>query len=119
MSEKRDNFKRISARRMGDLLKGLKLIGNLSSANYEWAPVEIDELFEQLATAMRGSHARFKKRGGWPEAPPVTVVTSKPNDAELLDQQQHMQETIDLQRKVIDTMQIRLTAYRDKFGSKV
>ena len=110
--EKRDDFQRLSSKRVESLEHDIKLLGNLSTSAYRWTPAEVDVLFRRLATAMRESYARYQERGGWPEKPAAPKSEANGPDVKV------MQETIDLQKKVIDTMQVRLIDYRNRLGLK-
>jgi len=48
-SKKKENFKRISSKRLEKLADDFRLLGNLSNtANYEYSKKDIDKMFEEI-----------------------------------------------------------------------
>ena len=58
---KHDKFKRLASKRVNDLMKKIKNIGNLSSANYEYSDEEVEKIFLSLQEALDNAKAKFQK----------------------------------------------------------
>ncbi len=58
---KHDKFKRLASQRVRNAIKKIELIGNLSSAGYEYAPEEIEKIFATLQQTLDSSKSRFSK----------------------------------------------------------
>lgn len=58
----RDRFIRIGSKRMKNLLRELRLIGNLSSANYEVSPRDIQVMQRTVVHAVDDTFSRFAKQ---------------------------------------------------------
>ena len=118
MSSKHDNFLRISSNRTAVITKAIRILGNLHSSNYEWSPNEVDAMFDGLQTALDAAHDKFKTRSLYrgviheiaANAEPEAISTPSHPDMEryLAD----ALETVELQRRVIDTLQSRLDGKR-------
>ena len=72
-SHKRAQFKRLSARRLGQAQDMLRLIGNLSSHAYEWEPEEVTDLFDGVRQAVDAAEARFHRAKQWPDGNPAKM----------------------------------------------
>lgn len=57
----RDRFFRIGGQRMKNVLRDIRLIGNLSSANYEVTQKDVRVMQQALAQAIDASFSRFSK----------------------------------------------------------
>lgn len=55
----RDRFIRIGSQRMKNVLRDLRLLGNLSSANYEVTPRDVKVMRQAIATQFDQSFSRF------------------------------------------------------------
>lgn len=59
---KSDKFKRISGRRVDELVKKIKLVGNLSNrGSYDYEDSDVGEIFGKLQQALDDAKERFNK----------------------------------------------------------
>lgn len=58
---KHDKFKRLATQRVGNALKKIELIGNLSSSDYEYSPDEVAKIFSALQQTLDSTKNRFFK----------------------------------------------------------
>ena len=58
---KHDKFKRIAQHRVNRTLSDLRLIGNLSSPNYEWGDDEVKKIEETLTKGLSRALIGFKR----------------------------------------------------------
>lgn len=59
---RRDKFERLMTARMNRALNAIRLIGNLSTANYEWHENDLQVVRTAIADVTNSSLARFEKR---------------------------------------------------------
>ena len=60
-NEKRNNFKRISEKRMEDTIEKFRLIGNLANtSNYEYTSMDDERLFNTLRRELFVQEKKFK-----------------------------------------------------------
>lgn len=57
----RDRFLRIGTARMNRVLDHIRLLGNLSNANYEWTESDLRTIQDAIVTELGKSMARFAK----------------------------------------------------------
>ncbi|MHB8071466.1 MAG: hypothetical protein ACYDHF_05905 [Candidatus Cryosericum sp.] len=58
---KHDRFRRIAGRRAGDLLEGIRILGNCSNtATYDYTEEDVEKIFSELQKALRNCKARFQ-----------------------------------------------------------
>jgi len=58
---KHDKFKRLATLRVTNAIKKIEIIGNLSSAGYEYNPEEIEKIFMSLQQTLDSTKSRFSK----------------------------------------------------------
>lgn len=59
---KSDKFKRISGRRVDELVKKIKLVGNLSNrGSYEYDDADVERMFSRLQQVLDDAKERFNK----------------------------------------------------------
>ena len=64
-SEDRDKFKRLAERRVNNVIKTIRLIGNLSNkSNYDYTDNDIDKIFSALNAEIKAARARFTSSDG-------------------------------------------------------
>jgi hypothetical protein len=59
---RRDRFQRIGQRRMNDVLQRIRLLGNLSSPQYEYNMTDISQMRATVQGALEDALARFQPR---------------------------------------------------------
>ncbi len=59
---KRDRFERIAKARMNKALTAIRLLGNLSSPNYEWTQNDVRAISDTLQFAVNETLAKFRRR---------------------------------------------------------
>lgn len=57
--DKNSKFRRIAEQRVSKLLNQIRLLGNLSSANYEYSDEEISEVFDAIRNQLDVCEAKF------------------------------------------------------------
>lgn len=63
--QKHENFKRLAEKRTNNILKYLRLLGNLSNThNYEYSKEEITKIFSVIDNEMKRIKNLFKKPNG-------------------------------------------------------
>ena len=58
---KADRFKRLAEPRVDSTVKKIKLIGNLTSSNYEYTPEQADKILSTLKSAVDEVEKKFQK----------------------------------------------------------
>jgi hypothetical protein len=54
MEDKREKFERLAEKRMSDVIKKLRLIGNLSNRNnYEYSDLQVKQILDSLEQEMK------------------------------------------------------------------
>ncbi len=62
-NKKRNNFKRISEKRLEDIVEKFRLIGNLSNtSNYEYTSMDVEKIFNTLRKEMFIQEKKFKAK---------------------------------------------------------
>jgi len=62
-NEKRNNFKRISGKRMEDTIEKFRLIGNLANtSNYEYTSMDVERIFNTLRRELFAQEKKFKSK---------------------------------------------------------
>lgn len=59
MESKHDKFLRIQEARLPKAIKGIELLGNLSSSNYEWTKADAADMIRQLNDAVDDLSSEF------------------------------------------------------------
>ena len=60
MDERKDNFKRIAARRTNELLKKIKILGNCGNrSHYDYTEEEVNKIFSEAEKKLREAKAKF------------------------------------------------------------
>lgn len=60
MDERKDNFKRIAAKRTNELLKKIKILGNCSNrSHYDYTEEEVGKIFSEVEKKIREAKAKF------------------------------------------------------------
>ena len=65
VSEKRERFLDLSAKRSDRIIKAIDTLGNLSGPAYEWSNEEVTKMFGKVMQAAYASKARFEKTRRW------------------------------------------------------
>ena len=61
MDKKSVNFKRLGEKRVTNVIKHLRLIGNLANKkNYTYTPEEVDQMFAAIETELQLSRKKFE-----------------------------------------------------------
>jgi len=55
-----ERFVRLGVARTIRVLNGVRLIGNLSSPNYEWSDEQVDHIFNTIGTALVQERNKFR-----------------------------------------------------------
>lgn len=64
-NERRQKFVQLAERRVGNAIKQIRLIGNLSNkGNYSYTPKDAEKIFSALNRELRAMKARFDDGGG-------------------------------------------------------
>jgi len=58
---KRENFRRLAAKRTLKTLDEIRKIGNLASSNYEYDHAEVEKIFSSLEVALQQTRGLFRK----------------------------------------------------------
>jgi hypothetical protein len=67
-SDKANRFERLAERRVTEVLRKLRLIGNLANRrNYTYTEVHAKQIIEALEAELRQVKARFRQETGTPE----------------------------------------------------
>lgn len=68
MSESsRDKFVRLAEARVNNLIRNIRLVGNLSNrSNYTYSQQDVDKIFRTIEKELKDARARFKS-GGKPD----------------------------------------------------
>jgi uncharacterized protein YeeX (DUF496 family) len=62
MNEKRERFERLAEKRVTDVVKKVRLIGNLANKNnYEYTDEHVKQIIDTLETELRFLKGRFKE----------------------------------------------------------
>ena len=65
MSEKQDKFEKLAEKRVTEVIKKLRLIGNLSNRNnYEYTEEHAKQIIDTLENEMKILKAKFKDEAG-------------------------------------------------------
>lgn len=67
MADKASDFKRLAVSRVNKALNDIRLVGNLSSANYESTPDQIDLMLRTLRASIDELEAKFAGKTDRPE----------------------------------------------------
>lgn len=60
MDERKNNFKRIAAKRTNELLKKIKILGNCSNrSHYDYTEEEVNKIFSEVEKKIREAKAKF------------------------------------------------------------
>lgn len=60
MDKRKDNFKRIAAKRTNELLKRIKILGNCSNrSHYDYSEEEVNKIFSEVEKKIREAKAKF------------------------------------------------------------
>jgi hypothetical protein len=59
---KADKFKRLAEPRVGNAIKKIKIIGNLSGSGYEFTAEQVGTILTTLKTAVEEVEKKFQKR---------------------------------------------------------
>lgn len=63
MKETRNQkFKRLAEKRTNRIIHDLRLLGNLSGANYEWDKKDVNKIFKEIGSTAEMANLRFNKR---------------------------------------------------------
>lgn len=60
MNDRRDNFKRLAAKRTNEVLRKIKILGNCSNrSNYDYSEEEVNKIFSEIERKLREAKSRF------------------------------------------------------------
>jgi hypothetical protein len=61
----REQFRRLSDKRLAAACKQIELLGNLSSTGYEWSPAEVTKIFKDIVAEAKKQEGRFHRTRRW------------------------------------------------------
>ncbi|MBV9159914.1 MAG: hypothetical protein JO019_04955 [Candidatus Kaiserbacteria bacterium] len=60
MDDRRDNFKRLAAKRTNELLRRIKILGNCGNrSHYDYTEEEVAKIFSEVEKKLREAKAKF------------------------------------------------------------